>query len=233
MNPDDINFWLMISTAIMAGGTFVMIAVNIFLNYKDREINKKNLNEMKEANKESKKSLQEMKKATIEAKNSTEEMANSTEEMRLTREESNRAYILLYFKQKGHRIHLIIKNFGLTEAKNVKIKSDESIKTIIRDINGENVEKIIFENNFIKFFPPGFEIVSFFDMTHNYIENMVGEGNYPIYPISIEYKDIYGELHEMSYELDLKHLQIVGFLEDEENDIETSLSKIAENTAQN
>lgn len=46
----------------------------------------------------------------------------SIDEMKLTREKSNSAEVIVYFKVDTHRMYLIIENVGNTVAKNVNIK---------------------------------------------------------------------------------------------------------------
>ena len=150
----------------------------------------------------------------------------SVNEMKKTRKESNKAHIIAYFKLRGHKIDFIIKNHGLTEARNVKISSVPSIKSSVCNLSMAS----LFEN-LIPFFPPQMEIRTFFDMAPNYIEDIAEQGeNFPEYCITINYKDIYSKKYEYKYKLNLKYIHDVGWLGNEHQDIQTSLSIIAENT---
>ncbi|MDR0911762.1 MAG: hypothetical protein LBM96_04065 [Methanobrevibacter sp.] len=188
MNNLEIDFWMMISTGLMAVATFVSIVVNSYLNKKDREISLKNL-----------------------------------EEMKLTRKETNRANIFFYFINKGPKLYWCIKNFGLTEAKNVKISIDPPISnTINTDSNEINVL-----NEITHTFPPGFEVTSFFKMIKNY--NKINDGDYPDYNIKINFTDIYDKNHSLNYVLNLNYLKGIEWITAEHKDINISLSNLDDN----
>lgn len=142
----------------------------------------------------------------------------SAAEMSKTRKETNAANIIIYFKQKGHKLNLIIKNVGKTTAKNVEIKSEPSI---------ENSQGIIFDRFIEKIttFPPEFEIVSFFDMTPDYLEKFPDGTKHQV---SITFNNIYGETIVEEYILDLSYVKGVMFLGNEADDIETTLFNIKE-----
>lgn len=164
------------------------------------------------------------KKATDEAKNSSNEMVKSTKEMELTRKESNRANVILFFIQKGSILYLVIKNFGITEARNVSISSNPKIK----NSREENFEDLY--GKLIHTFPPKYEIKSFFDIANNYISKVSNKGNsFPLYTINIKFEDIYGENHFLNYELDLKHINNIIWLTGEDHSTEYSLNELVRN----
>ena len=47
MSFEDINFWMMVFTATMAGGTFLTILINVILNYKDRALMRETIEQNK------------------------------------------------------------------------------------------------------------------------------------------------------------------------------------------
>lgn len=150
----------------------------------------------------------------------------SVNEMKKTRKESNKAHVIAYFKLRGHKIDFVIKNHGLTEARNVKISSVPNIEGSESNIT----IKSLFEN-LIPFFPPQMEIRTFFDMAPDYIDKIAEHGkNFPDYYITISYEDIYFKKHDYKYKLNLKYIHDVGWLGNEHQDIQTSLSVIADYT---
>lgn len=52
MNINEISFWMMIATAVMAFFTFISIIINIYLSNKSREISQSHLEEMEKNRKE-------------------------------------------------------------------------------------------------------------------------------------------------------------------------------------
>jgi hypothetical protein len=137
-------------------------------------------------------------------------------------QESNRANILFYFEQQGHKLYLVLKNFGLTEAKSVQISVNPPI------LNSEETNFASFFNNINIIFPPNFSINSFFDMSNEYINEVVGSGEFPTYHVKVEYFDIYNEHHVFEYDLNLEHINGVSFLGNEQNSIQVSLSEISD-----
>ena len=73
----------------------------------------------------------------------------SIDEMKLTREKSNSAEVIVYFKVDTHRMYLIIENVGNTVAKNVNIKIEPELK----DSTNNEINL-----NEISFLPPNYKI---------------------------------------------------------------------------
>lgn len=149
----------------------------------------------------------------------TYKMAKSTntsvDEMKINRKETNSAEVMLYFKVEGHRIYLIIENFGNTSAKNVKITYVPELK----NSKGYTYEKL----NNIDFLPPHYQIKTFFDMVNQYY------GKYdedPNLDVKLSFENMYGETVERKYRLDLGYLKSVRQLNSEMNSAEMSLHNI-------
>jgi hypothetical protein len=140
----------------------------------------------------------------------------SAEEMNLTRKESNNAHIVIYFKSKGIKLNLIIKNIGKTTAKNVQIKTDP----IIRNSKDHTYNSLMED---IPSFPPGFELTTYFDISRNYFKKFK---EWKKYDVSISFTNIYGEKIKEDYTLDLNYLNDIHSLTSEKDSVESSLYNI-------
>ena len=138
----------------------------------------------------------------------------SIDEMKLTREESNSAEVIVYFKVDTHRMYLIIENVGNTVAKNVNIKIEPELK----DSTNNEINL-----NEISFLPPNYKIKHFFDMTHSYYNKY---HEYPKNKFIITYENIYEKTIERNYESNLDYLKEIDFLTSESETVEMSLYKI-------
>lgn len=117
----------------------------------------------------------------------------SVKEMKNSRKEANKPHIVFYFTLKEHSINFVVKNIGKTTAKNVLITSNPKLIAL-------NEYKISLFDNKIPSFPPGFEIVTFFDQTFNLSDILK-------YEISITYEDMYGESNNEQYIMDFSFME--------------------------
>ncbi|KZX17135.1 hypothetical protein MBCUT_03670 [Methanobrevibacter cuticularis] len=140
-------------------------------------------------------------------------------EMTRTRKETNQANVMLYFKEQNNILYLVVKNFGDTEARNVKIYSNPPIE----NSKGYNYDSLF--ESMLSNFPPGYEVFTFFDVPINYIKKF--GSNFPRYGITIEFDDIYNEHHIQECDMDLRYIQNIEFLGSEEDSIESSMNTIA------
>ena len=140
---------------------------------------------------------------------------NSVEEMKISRKEANSAEVMLYFKDEGHRIYLIIENFGNTSARNIDI----SYEPELTNSKGFTYEKL----KHVDFLPPHYQIKTFFDMMNQYYGKY---GEDPKLKVILSFENIYGEIVKREYKLDLDYLKSIRPLKSEMDSVEMSLHKI-------
>lgn len=139
----------------------------------------------------------------------------SAAEMNLTWKESNNVHIVIYFKLTDPNLKLVIKNIGKTTAKNVQIKSNPKIE----NSKGNTYDSLMKD---IPSFPPGFELVTYFDMTHAYFSKFK---EWKKYDLTVTFDNIYDETITESYKLDLNFLKDLNTLSSESDSFETSYIK--------
>jgi len=116
----------------------------------------------------------------------------SVKEMNLSRKETNRAYLVLYFKIVNSEIYLILKNFGSTAAHNIKIEPTDEEK--------QNKDLHQYLNRKIDIIAPDSEINIHLDQ-ENYNTEL------PKLSLNLIYKDIYKETHSEKYDLDISYVE--------------------------
>lgn len=156
------------------------------------------------------------KKAIEKSKESVEYSEKSIKEMKLTRKESNTAHVVMYFENDGHTLYLIIKNTGLTNARDVMIKTNPELTPE----DHCDLSNII--NKKISIIPPNYEIKTIFHDTVNIIGDGVDKTNPPKleYEIIIKYTNIYDEIVEEKYNVDLNYLKSISFIENKTYKVE-------------
>lgn len=146
---------------------------------------------------------------TWQMASATKESAKISEmtlhEMKETRDEEYAPYVVIYFDYSKQVMELVIKNIGKTIAKNVRLQFDPNL------INSQEEKFDSLINEKIDSIPPGYEIRSFFDLSHSYFQKKSS-------PLKYTVKIIYfGNKPEKeilsSYILDLTHLESLLFLE--------------------
>ena len=98
-------------------------------------------------------------------KASADAAAAAVTEMKAAREAENRPYVMLYFDLRAGDpgVDLVVKNTGRSAARCVTFAFD----TPLCDSRGHCVSEYSMFANGIPYMPPGFEIRTFFDMTHS------------------------------------------------------------------
>lgn len=132
----------------------------------------------------------------------------SVEEMKLTREETNRPYVIVYFERevKGF-VHLIIENIGPTMAKQIKVNITPALNTPI----SMPLSKSYLLNKPIKYMPPKFKYKAYAGDLKDIKKE---DGNYNLFEVVISY-DSNQTSYEETYELDLNVHKDILMLEDE------------------
>jgi hypothetical protein len=142
------------------------------------------------------------------------------------KQDTNRAKIVPYFETaRNLDIFFVVKNFGLSEARNVKVSTNE---TFI-NTDGE-VLKSFFDNE-IKSMPSDFIIKLLFDHGGTYYNNF--KDNFPIYNVTVDYEDIYGKHQSETYKMNLGYIAETSFIGIDSDDVNYYLRDIGRNIKDN
>jgi hypothetical protein len=120
----------------------------------------------------------EMATATKDAAKVSE---RTLDELKSNRDQETAPYVIIYIDipKSDKLMYLVIKNIGKSIAKNVKFQFSPQLTS-----SKELFENSSFLNEGIASMPPGYELKTFFDISHNYFENELPF----IYDVKIEYQ---------------------------------------------
>ena len=116
----------------------------------------------------------------------------SVKEMNLSRKETNRSYLVAYFRIITSEAYLIIKNFGGTAAHNISIEP----------VEGED-----YSNVFTPIFSRTIDIIAPSSQINIHLKDDNYENELPKLSLNLIYYDIYNEKHVEKYDLDVNYIE--------------------------